>query len=107
VWIVVLLGLVAMSATVVLVVGHAVAQRHRAATAADLAALAAAERVLSGPAEACARAATVARAHGGMVESCQSAGTSVEVVVALPGEGLLGTSMPARARARAEIGAPG
>ncbi len=103
----VLLGLVAISATVVLVVGDAVVQRHRAATAADLAALAAAERVLSGPAEACARAVTVARAYGGMVESCRSAGTSVEVVVVLPGDGMLSTSMPARARARAEIGAPG
>ncbi|MFI1658714.1 Rv3654c family TadE-like protein [Streptomyces sp. NPDC020472] len=55
---------------VVLALGQAVAARHRAGGAADLAALAAADRALWGEAEACAAAARVAVAQGAELARC-------------------------------------
>lgn len=77
---------VAMAATVlcvvfaaVLAMGQAVVARHRAGSAADLAALAAADHALQGPGPACEKAATVARAQGAAVVRCAVQGEIAEV----------------------------
>ncbi|MFE1345503.1 Rv3654c family TadE-like protein [Streptomyces sp. NPDC058757] len=63
----------------VLALGQAVAARHRAGGAADLAALAAADRALWGEAEACAAAGRVAAAQGAELVRCRVAGVEAEV----------------------------
>ncbi|MFD3352779.1 Rv3654c family TadE-like protein [Streptomyces fradiae] len=63
----------------VLALGQAVAARHRAGGAADLAALAAADRALSGAEAACAAAARVARAQRAELSSCGLRGEIAEV----------------------------
>ncbi|MFB7424687.1 Rv3654c family TadE-like protein [Streptomyces hydrogenans] len=63
----------------VLALGQAVAARHRAGGAADLAALAAADRALWGEAEACAAAGRVAAAQGAELVRCGVAGAEAEV----------------------------
>ncbi len=63
----------------VLVLGQAVAARHRAGGAADLAALAAADRALWGEAEACAVAARVAAAQSAELVRCAVRGERAEV----------------------------
>jgi secretion/DNA translocation related TadE-like protein len=71
--------------------GAAVAARHRAEAAADLAALAAAGRAVEGIDAACHRARTLAAAMGASITSCQLVGwdalveAEVPVAVALPG----------------------
>jgi secretion/DNA translocation related TadE-like protein len=79
----------ALSATVLCVVlaavlglGKAVAARHRAGGAADLAALAAADRALEGPARACAAARHVAAAQGARVLRCGMRGDIADVTAA-------------------------
>ncbi|MFD3661412.1 Rv3654c family TadE-like protein [Streptomyces sp. NPDC058659] len=64
---------------VVLALGQAVAARHRAGGAADLAALAAADRALWGEAEACAAASRVAAAQGTELLRCAVRGELAEV----------------------------
>lgn len=86
--------------------GGAVASRHRATAAADLAALAAASSAARGSAQPCDAAGRVAGAQRARLESCHLAGDGsvlVEVTVRVPGlVGLLGARLgPARARARA------
>ncbi|WUS32118.1 hypothetical protein OG357_21180 [Streptomyces sp. NBC_01255] len=63
----------------VLALGQAVAARHRAGGAADLAALAAADRALWGEAEACAVASRVAAAQGAELLRCAVRGDIAEV----------------------------
>ncbi|WSV44071.1 pilus assembly protein TadG-related protein [Streptomyces sp. NBC_01077] len=63
----------------VLALGQAVAARHRAGGAADLAALAAADRALWGEAEACAAASRVAAAQGAELVGCAVRGEIAEV----------------------------
>ncbi|WP_338495415.1 Rv3654c family TadE-like protein [Streptomyces sp. SJL17-4] len=63
----------------VLALGQAVAARHRAGGAADLAALAAADRALWGEAEACAAASRVAAAQGAELVGCAVRGEVAEV----------------------------
>ncbi|MFD0153468.1 Rv3654c family TadE-like protein [Streptomyces sp. NPDC055721] len=63
----------------VLALGQAVAARHRAGGAADLAALAAADRALWGEAEACAAASRVAAAQGAELLRCVVLGELSEV----------------------------
>ncbi|MFE6851708.1 Rv3654c family TadE-like protein [Streptomyces sp. NPDC057674] len=63
----------------VLALGQAVAARHRAGGAADLAALAAADRALWGEAEACAAATRVAAAQGAELVGCAVRGELAEV----------------------------
>jgi secretion/DNA translocation related TadE-like protein len=58
----------------VLALGQVTAARQRAATAADLAALAAADRALAGPAAACDAAARVAEAQGARLVRCHVGG---------------------------------
>ncbi|WP_078911552.1 Rv3654c family TadE-like protein [Streptomyces sp. NRRL WC-3742] len=88
-----------------LAVGAVVAARHRAESAADLAALAAADRLLLDADGGCARAAVIAGAQGAALVSCavDRPADAVEVVAEVRVRGLplrlpVG---PARARARA------
>jgi len=100
---VVLVGLLVCSAGAVL--GQAVVARHRAAAAADLAALAAAD-VLVGRAagDACGAAGRVAGRGGARLVSCRPAGEEVVVEVAVDVAGVLSGLGPARAAARAGPG---
>ncbi|MFF3612724.1 Rv3654c family TadE-like protein [Streptomyces sp. NPDC002580] len=66
----------------VLAMGQAVVVRHRAAGAADLAALAAADHWSDGAAAACARAARVARAQGARLVGCAVEGEIADVTAA-------------------------
>ncbi|MEU4268152.1 Rv3654c family TadE-like protein [Streptomyces sp. NPDC026092] len=63
----------------VLALGQAVAARHRAGGAADLAALAAADRALWGEETACAAADRVAAAQGAAVVRCSVRGDLADV----------------------------
>jgi secretion/DNA translocation related TadE-like protein len=97
----------------VVLAGVAISARHRAATAADLSALAAAsalqraqlERSSTPAATACATARSIAAANEATVDSCQVAGSVVDVTtsVAIPALASLGflglDSVSARARA--------
>jgi secretion/DNA translocation related TadE-like protein len=82
-------------------VGGAAAARHRAASAADLAALAAAGSLDAGPPGACAAARRTAGAAGADVVTCAVAGRTVTVVAEVRPGGVLGRLGTARARARA------
>lgn len=64
---------------VVLALGQAVAARHRAGGAADLAALAAADRALEGAVTACGVARRVALAQGAVVVRCAVHGEIADV----------------------------
>jgi secretion/DNA translocation related TadE-like protein len=64
--------------------GGGILARHRAAAAADLAALAAAEELRLGTGSECAEARAVAETNGGVLQSCQVDGSRVEVAVAAP-----------------------
>lgn len=64
---------------VILAMGQAVVARHRAGSAADLAALAATGHALRGAEAACARAAEVAGAQGAQVVRCAVAGEIADV----------------------------
>ncbi len=100
----VVLGLCAvLSAVAVLLTALAsvAVARHRAAAAADLAALAAAGAVLEGEPAACARAGQVASAQGGRLVSCALTGELADVVVEVRPPGRLGELGTARVRARA------
>ncbi|MFD9616483.1 Rv3654c family TadE-like protein [Streptomyces virginiae] len=80
----------------VLLLGQAVVARHRAAAAADLAALAAAATWAHGPETACATALRVARAQGVALGGCLLRGEVAEVTA----EVAVGPFTP-RVRARA------
>ncbi|WP_370117783.1 Rv3654c family TadE-like protein [Streptacidiphilus sp. MAP12-33] len=106
IWLLALLGLVAFAATAALAVAGAIAARHRAESAADLAALAAAGRLLLDPGQACAEAASIASAQGATLQACviraDALEDSVEVDVSVPSPGGLVPGLPpARGRARA------
>jgi secretion/DNA translocation related TadE-like protein len=80
--IVLVLGLLILTASAAVAArGGAVIGRHRAQTAADMAALAGAGRALEGSSAACAAAATVARRNGATLASCVVSGDVVEVEV--------------------------
>ncbi|MGW6821733.1 Rv3654c family TadE-like protein [Streptomyces sp. NPDC055005] len=68
----------------VLLLGQAVVARHRAAAAADLAALAAAATWAHGPEAACATAVRVARAQGASLIACEVQGEVAEVMARAP-----------------------
>ena len=91
----VLVGVVAAA------LGAAAVARQRAASAADLSALAAAERVLSGPGVACARAASLAERVAARLSVCEISGDVVHVVVQVRPPGPLGRLGVASAHARA------
>ena len=69
-------------------IGSATVAQHRAQTAADLAALAAAMTVLDGEAAACARAAEVSTRNGASLVACHLDGFDVIVTVEVAAAGL-------------------
>lgn len=81
----------------VLALGQAVAARHRAGGAADLAALAAADRALWGEAEACTAATRVAAAQGAELARCAVRDGIAEVTARVVG----GRTGPRSGRGRA------
>ncbi|MFC9294347.1 Rv3654c family TadE-like protein [Streptomyces sp. NPDC057011] len=85
----------------VLLLGQAVVARHRAAAAADLAALAAAAGWAHGPEAACATARRVARAQGAVLAVCRVEGEIAEVT-ARPATGPFTPGIRARAGPPAE-----
>jgi secretion/DNA translocation related TadE-like protein len=108
VWVLTLCGVLLSLAAAAVLVGGAVAGRHRAEAAADLAALAAAGRAVSGAAEPCAAARSIAAANGAVLDSCTvhpGAVVELRVTVEVP-LGPLGRR-PASARARAGPAGPG
>lgn len=90
----------------VLLLGQAVVARHRAAAAADLAALAAAAYWARGPETACAAALRVARAQGAALAACSLRGEDAEVT-ARPAAGTFTPAIRARAGPPREGIAPG
>lgn len=92
---------VVLVASVVVALGAVAVSRHRAASAADLGALAAADRTPQGAQVACAAATRVVTAVGGRLTTCRLSGSDAEVEVAVRPPGPLGTFGTARARARA------
>lgn len=97
--------LAAVTATGVLV-SQAVLARHRAGSAAELAALAAADRALDGQGVACAAAGRVAAAAGGAVVACSLRDGIVDVATTMPLSGVLAELGPARGQARAGPAGP-
>ncbi|MEV7832458.1 Rv3654c family TadE-like protein [Streptomyces subrutilus] len=85
----------------VLLLGQAVVARHRAAAAADLAALAAAATWAHGPERACAAALRVARAQDAALDACRLSGEVAEVT-AHPATGPFAPEIRARAGPPAE-----
>jgi secretion/DNA translocation related TadE-like protein len=79
------------------------AGRHRAAAAADLAALAAAGQLRTSGGEPCAEAERVSWANGAALRRCAVVGWEVEVVVSAPGGGPLRWLADPERRARAGI----
>lgn len=94
--------LVVLQAVAVLAAGHTT--RHRAAAAADLAALAAAQRLALGAADPCADAGRIARANGATLRNCVVDGVEVEVQVRVETTSAL-PWLPAQDR-RARAGPP-
>ncbi|MER7854733.1 MULTISPECIES: Rv3654c family TadE-like protein [unclassified Streptomyces] len=80
VWVTVTAAALCAVFAVVLALGQAVAARHRAGGAADLAALAAADRALEGPEAACGAARRVARAQEAVIVRCTVHGDIADVV---------------------------
>ncbi|MEU6801527.1 Rv3654c family TadE-like protein [Streptomyces neyagawaensis] len=104
VWVVGVLVVLCAVFGAVLAIGQVVVIRHRAAGAADLAALAAADHWMKGGEGACATADRVARAQGSRIVSCEVEGEIADVTAA-SGTGLL--TAEARARAGPPMSAPG
>lgn len=90
----------------VLLLGQAVVARHRAAAAADLAALAAAASWTHGPEAACSAALRVAREQGATLAACALRGEVAEVT-ARPAAGSFTPQIRARAGPPREATAPG
>ena len=101
IWVLCLVALLTAATTVVVAYGCAVAVRHRADAAADLAALAAAAESAAGPAAACGAAARIATANGAAVQTCLLVADVATVDVTVRGRGRLGAVMVATGHARA------
>ncbi|MGI8417942.1 MAG: Rv3654c family TadE-like protein [Nakamurella sp.] len=81
-------------------VAGAVIARHRAESAADLAALAGAAKVLTGQQSACSTAGSIAAANGAMLQDCELIGLDLRVMVRVDAAlGPIGGSAAGRARA--------
>lgn len=108
IWVLALCGVLLSLGAAAVLVGAAVAGRHRAEAAADLAALAAAGQAVAGAADPCAAATSIASVNGAVLESCTlHPGAVVEVRVAVGVRlGPLGRRQ-ASARARAGPAGPG
>ncbi|RWA17761.1 hypothetical protein MBRU_18575 [Mycolicibacterium brumae DSM 44177] len=81
--------------------GSAVIARHRAQSAADLAALAAANALSAGPQAACAQARQITDAANAHLAQCQTENLDVIVTVEIPVPLRLPGNRTAQARARA------
>lgn len=101
IWCVAVMGLVLMVGMTFAIVGAARVAHHRAQSAADLSALAAARRAFADPVEACAHAATLAQANGAVLLECAIiepvAEVTTSVSFALPGLGTRAVTGHARA----------
>ena len=104
--------LVLALSTVVVLVGAVLATlgsvgvaRHRAASVADLAALAAASRALQGPGPACEAARQVATSADATLTDCRLVGAVADVTAEIRPPGRVGNFGTATARARAGPGA--
>ncbi|MFD1660114.1 Rv3654c family TadE-like protein [Streptomyces caeni] len=110
VWVVCVIGAVCAVFGALLAQGEAVLVRHRAAGAADLAALAAADHWMEGGEAACARAGRVAAAQGGRIVRCAVAGEVADVTAAVVSgpftAGVRARAGPVRAGVREEAGSP-
>ena len=98
------LGLAAvllLCGTVVTALAAVAVARHRAASAADLSALAAAAAVLDGPEVACARARQLAAQVGAQLSRCTVVADRVDVVAQVRPPGALGRLGTASVRAAA------
>nr|WP_202422693.1 Rv3654c family TadE-like protein [Gordonia sp. SID5947] len=95
---------IAATAVTLLYVGAAVVARHRAQSAADLAALAAAQQHVAAEPDPCAAARLIAEAQdvGAEIDRCETEGADVLVTVAVPVE--LGPFGVHRASALARAG---
>ncbi|MHC5263810.1 Rv3654c family TadE-like protein [Streptomyces sp. UC4497] len=100
VWVAMAMAAVGVVVGAVLAMGQAIEARHRAGSAADLAALAAADHWADGRTKACALAGRVARAQGADVVRCALRG-EVSNVTATAGHGAF------RSEVRARAGPPG
>jgi len=104
IWVIVMIMLVASFAIGAAAVGGAVVARHRASSAADFAALAAADALARAEADPCSAASRVAARYGGELTGCTVDGMTVYVVVDMAAGGLTGPSYRATVRARAGPG---
>jgi secretion/DNA translocation related TadE-like protein len=82
-------------------VGAAHVARHRAQSAADLAALAGAARAIEGSSAACARATELATANGARLTRCELDGLDLTVAVEVTPAPVTGLDRAATATARA------
>jgi secretion/DNA translocation related TadE-like protein len=96
-----LCAVVLLAGTVAAALGAVAVARHRAASAADLAALAAASRVLEGRHVACGAAELVARRAYARLRSCRVEGWEVVVEAAVVPPGAVGALGSAVVTARA------
>ncbi|MFC6884164.1 Rv3654c family TadE-like protein [Actinomadura yumaensis] len=83
VWTAAFMAVVWLAATTAMAVGAVRAARHKADSAADLAALAAAGHVGEGAGGACRRAAAIATGSGGRLSVCSVRGRIVDVTVTM------------------------
>lgn len=84
IWVAAVIVLIWLGTGTAIVAGMATVARHRAAAAADLAALGAAVHVPDGQSGACRIAAAIAARNGGRLRACRVAGEDVEVQVVRP-----------------------
>ncbi|MBB6174160.1 secretion/DNA translocation related TadE-like protein [Nocardiopsis mwathae] len=98
VWVLALGAVIWFSAFTAVLVASVRIDRHRAATAADLAALAGAAQSAHGPRRACAVADATAAANGARLVGCTLRGLILHVEVEIPARMWPG-AVPARARA--------
>jgi secretion/DNA translocation related TadE-like protein len=95
------MGLVFALTGVVMLVSVADQVRHRAGSAADAAALAAAASALDGDSAACDRGADLAKLDGAQLVSCSITDGISDVTVCVVPPGVLSQFGPVKARARA------
>jgi secretion/DNA translocation related TadE-like protein len=101
VWVLSGLAIVLVATSLAVAVGVVTVARHRAATAADAAALAAATHALDGRPAACGEATTLAHANGAQIVACELRGADAIVTVRVGLSGLLARLGSAVERARA------
>lgn len=94
-------GVLVVLLTACLALASASVAGHRARSAADLAALAAAQALAGSSAAPCAEASRIAERQGAVVRECRVDGADVELVVAVTPAGAVAKVGDATARARA------